>query len=158
MTCRYLGIGILMKKSNREIDIWISVSQDLKKKYFVKPIKDGNTLIWIHKYFDRQYDADVSIFNYDIYSSELDEPIQLKEGNFICVRLADYCKSIGCGNHYSIRFDIIDKMKELRSFFGLGQGEDGIIKIIIFLRKLAKYEDWTEFDLKKKIGTEPILP
>lgn len=137
-----------MKKSNQKMDLWISISKDLKKKYFDKPIKSKNALIWIHKYFDRQYDANVSLFKYELFSSDL-EPTQLREGNFTCTALSDYCKSVGCGNHYSIRFDIIDQKNKSRSFFGFGQEEDGIIKIIIFLRDLAKYDDWVEFDLKR---------
>ncbi len=144
-----------MKKSDQKKDLWISISKDLKGKKFNNPVKGENASIWIHKYFDRQYDANTCLFKYDFFSSELN-PIQLKEGNFTCVALSDYCKSIGCGNHYSIRFDIIDKNNELRSFFGLGQAEDGIKKIIKFLRELANYEDWIEFDLKKAV-IEPIL-
>ena len=136
-----------MKKNQSKADCWISVSLDLKTKEFVKPVLDVNVLIWIHKYYGWQWDAFTSMYKYEIFSSEL-QPIQLSEGNFTCTVLEDYCKSIGCGNHYSIKFGIIDRKNVLRMGFGLGQQEQGIIETIKLLRELANYEDWAQYDLK----------
>jgi hypothetical protein len=129
-------------------DYWISLSYDLKPQKYFKPVQDSQVFIWIHKYFDRYWDADTPMFKYEIFSSEL-SPIQLGEGNFTCTELEDFCKSIGCGNHYSIKFGIIDKKNELRVGYGIGQQENGIIETIKLLRELASYEDWEDYYKKK---------
>jgi hypothetical protein len=129
-------------------DYWYSVSNELKTRKLTKPnIKKNNVYIWVHICFDHQFDQYTSLFRYEIYSPNL-VPFQLSAGGFTCTSIGDYCKSIGCGNYYSIKYTITDKFKIPRSDFGSAQQIDGVVEIIQLLRELSKYNDWYQYDLR----------
>jgi len=133
-------------------DSWILVSRNLNTQEFDQPDKHSDVHIWIQKTINRQYNKDIWFYKYNLFSADL-EPILLKGGNFICDYLYDFCKAIGGRNYYSIKAEIIDKENVMRSFYGFGQMEQGIIKTIEFMRTLSGYIDWADYYSKKE---EPI--
>ncbi len=129
-------------------DYWYSVSNKIKARKSTKPtINKDNVYVWVHMCFDRQFDQYTSLFKYEIYSPTL-VPIQLSVGGFTCTSIGDFCKSIGCGNYYAIRYTITDKFNIPRSEFGSAAQIEGIVEIIHFLNELSKYSDWKQYDLR----------
>lgn len=126
------------------MDYWIALTSDLKSKEYLQPKQDSEVFIWIHKHFDRNWDANTPMYKYEIFSADL-QPLELSQGNFTIKIMEDHCRSIGCGTHYSLKFGIIDKKNELRIGYGFGQQENGIIETIKLLRKVANYEDWDDY-------------
>lgn len=124
---------------------WILVRMNLQTREFNKPRLIKNAFIWIRRMPYRMYSEHLMLHKYILYSRKLEQML-LKEGNFTCIELYDFCKSIGCGTYYSIRVEIADKNNQVRSFYSFGQQEQGIINALGFLRTLNAYWDWNDYD------------
>ena len=135
----------------REKESWVSVTKELTTEELEIPYIDSNLLLWIHKSFDYKHCDGFWMFKYDLFSPDF-HPMQLTKGNFTCLSISDFCKSIGCGNYTTIKFEISDSKNTVYSFRGFTQMENGVIEAIKFMRTLRRFDDWKDYDTMKALA------
>jgi hypothetical protein len=133
---------------NQRKDLWISVYKHYRSGMrYDTPFKDSKIVLWIKKSFNYQYSSDVLLFKYDLYSTELFH-LTPTIGNFVCQKIFDYCKPIGCGVYSYIKCQITDSKGEYRNYYWLRNGLEDltIFEIIGFFQSLRCYNDWKDYD------------
>lgn len=149
-TCEWEGVNY-PEPPQRKKESWVSVTQDLTTEELEIPYNDNRLLLWIHKSFDYKHCDGFWLFKYDLFSPDF-HPMQLKEGNFTCIDICDFCQSTGCGNHMTIKFKISDNNNTVRSFRGFEQMENGVIEAIQFMRSLSRFADWKDYETMKALN------
>jgi hypothetical protein len=135
-----------MQKSKE--NIWFAITNKLQTRRFDEPYSgDENILYWVKKNYAPQ--DNLCWYDYEPFNSEM-EPTQLIAGNFTCLKMYEILPTIE-GNIPWFGFTITDRRCNNRRNEFMNTGEKGIIELIRYMRRLADFENWSDFDEAMKM-------
>jgi hypothetical protein len=146
---RYEQHDLIPLSKSRKCE-WFSVMKDYTIERHKKPIKNIDVLYWIHKKKVFQNTQSRHQYKYRLYLPNL-KPTNPKMGKFSCVAVYDHQETNRTNPVYSILFLVKDNRNEIREFYAKGNEEHGVIESLIFLQKLLKYADWTDYNLTQEL-------
>jgi len=131
---------------DRKKEVWFSVSKDNREiNKYVTPFEDDQLWFWIKRTFSKQYSSDVLLFEYQLFAPTLKPLFSTTEG-FICQRIFDECKSIGCGTYSFISFEISDPTGHRRMLNWGGWNIEDIARTVSFIDSIRGYKHWKDYD------------
>jgi hypothetical protein len=136
------------KKHDQE-DRWFAILKNLKPERFVEPVKNTEfVLYWVKKKFAPREDE--LFYDFDLFNGNL-EPVQLKEGAWICSRIYEIEPGDEDGFPW-FGFEITDERGVARKNELMCAGEKGIIEIMDYMRFLAGFKTWAGHDAAMHAG------